>query len=99
MPGEPRMIGRYEVQRELGHGAMGVVYLAFDPLLKRPLAIKTVRDLGGDIQATLARFQREAEVSARLNHPNIVTVHDVGQDPQAGPFLAMEYVDGAPCPT
>ena len=96
MPGEPRTIGRYEVQHELGHGAMGVVYLAFDPLLKRPLAIKTVRDLGGDIEATLARFQREAEVSARLNHPNIVTVHDVGQDPQAGPFLAMEFVDGAP---
>lgn len=96
MPGEPHRIGRYEVKRELGHGAMGVVYLAFDPLLKRPLAIKTVREFGPDAESTLVRFQREAEISARLNHPNIVTVHDVGEDPQAGPFLAMEFVDGLP---
>ena len=52
MPGEPKTIGRYEVQRELGHGAMGVVYLAFDPLLKRPLAIKTVREFGADAEST-----------------------------------------------
>ena len=96
MPGEPHRIGRYEVKRELGHGAMGVVYLAFDPLLKRLLAVKTVREFGPDAESTLVRFQREAEISARLNHPNIVTVHDVGEDPQAGPFLAMEFVDGLP---
>lgn len=96
MPGEPHRIGRYEVKRELGHGAMGVVYLAFDPLLKRLLAIKTVREFGPDAESTLVRFQREAEISARLNHPNIVTVHDVGEDPLAGPFLAMEFVDGLP---
>jgi serine/threonine-protein kinase len=96
MPGEPKKIGRYEVSRVLGHGAMGVVYLAFDPLLKRPLAIKTVREFGSDPEASLLRFQREAEISARLSHPNIVTVHDVGQDPEAGPFLAMEFIDGMP---
>jgi serine/threonine protein kinase len=96
MPGEPKKIGRYEVSRVLGHGAMGVVYLAFDPLLKRPLAIKTVREFGADPEASLQRFQREAEISARLSHPNIVTVHDVGQDPEAGPFLAMEFIDGMP---
>jgi serine/threonine protein kinase len=95
MPGEPRKIGRYEVNRVLGHGAMGVVYLAFDPLLKRPLAIKTVRESGSE-DGSLLRFQREAEISARLSHPNIVTIHDVGQDPEVGPFLAMEYIDGLP---
>ena len=94
MPGEPRRIGRYEVRRVIGQGAMGMVYLAFDPLLKRPLAIKVVREFGADLESTLLRFQREAEISARLNHPNIVTVHDVGQDPEAGPYLAMEFVDG-----
>jgi serine/threonine-protein kinase len=96
MPSEPKTIGRYEVKRVLGHGAMGTVYLAFDPLLKRPLAIKTVREFDADLDSALVRFQREAEISARLNHPNIVTVHDVGQDPVAGPFLAMEFIDGLP---
>jgi serine/threonine-protein kinase len=96
MPSEPKTIGRYEVKRVLGHGAMGTVYLAFDPLLKRPLAIKTVREFDADLDSALLRFQREAEISARLNHPNIVTVHDVGQDPEAGPFLAMEFIDGLP---
>jgi serine/threonine-protein kinase len=75
---------------------MGVVYLAFDPLLKRPLAIKAVREFSSDGAATLIRFQREAEISAQLNHPNIVTVHDVGQDPYVGPFMAMEFIDGLP---
>jgi len=96
MAGEPRTIGRYEVRRLLGRGAMGQVYLAFDPLLKRFLAIKTVRDFSADTDSALLRFQREAEISARLNHPNIVTVHDVGKDPEAGPFLAMEFIDGLP---
>ena len=53
-----------------------------------------MREFGADPELTLLRFQREAEISARLNHPNVVTVHDVGRDPEAGPFLAMEYVDG-----
>ncbi len=96
MPDEPRTIGRYEVRGVLGRGAMGKVYLAFDPLLKRPLAIKTVRESGAELASSLVRFRREAEISARLNHPNIVTVHDVGEDPEAGAYLAMEYVDGLP---
>jgi serine/threonine protein kinase len=94
MQQDPTSIGRYQVQRVLGHGAMGVVYLALDPLLKRPVAIKVVHALGDDAAHTLARFQREAEISAKLNHPNIVTVYDVGQDPEVGPFLAMEFIDG-----
>lgn len=90
---DPSTIGRYKVLGALGSGAMGTVYLAEDPLLKRPLAIKVVREGTGDTEV-LQRFQREAEVSARLNHPNAVTVFDVGEEPGLGPFLVMEYVDG-----
>jgi predicted Ser/Thr protein kinase len=91
---EPLRIGRYKVMRELGQGAMGVVYLAEDPLLKRRVAIKVVH--GGDAAQgeALRRFRMEAEISARLNHPNVITIFDVGEEPTLGPFLAMEYVDG-----
>jgi serine/threonine-protein kinase len=89
----PSTIGRYKVLGTLGAGAMGTVYLAEDPLLKRPLAIKTVREGLGDTEV-LARFRREAEVSARLHHPNVITVFDVGEEPELGPFLVMEYVEG-----
>jgi len=97
MAQDPQNIGRYQIQRVLGRGAMGVVYLAQDPLLKRPVAIKTMRDAGGgdEQETTMERFKREAEISAQLNHPNIITVYDVGVDPVMGPFLAMEYIDGA----
>ena len=94
MPQDPANIGRYQVIHALGHGAMGTVYLAQDPLLKRKLAIKVVRDSGAERDTALQRFQREAEISARLNDPNIITIYDVGVDPEAGPFLAMEYVEG-----
>ena len=80
-PSEPKTIGRYEVKRLLGHGAMGMVYLAEDPLLKRRVAIKVVRAAGEERDHALSRFQREAEISAQLNHPNIVTIFDVGDDP------------------
>jgi predicted Ser/Thr protein kinase len=91
---EPRKIGRYNVERLLGAGGMGAVYLAEDPALKRHLAIKIVQVATGQ-QEVLARFQREAEVSAHLNHPNVITIYDVGEDPAVGPFIAMEFVDGA----
>jgi predicted Ser/Thr protein kinase len=91
---EPRKIGRYNVERLLGAGGMGAVYLAEDPALKRRLAIKIVQAATGQ-QEVLSRFQREAEVSAHLNHPNVITIYDVGEDPAVGPFIAMEFVDGA----
>jgi serine/threonine-protein kinase len=94
MSPNPTSIGRYKVLELLGQGAMGAVYLAQDPLLKRRLAIKVVKDTGEQQQAALIRFQREAEISARLNDPNIITIYDVGEDPGIGPFLAMEYVEG-----
>lgn len=73
---------------------MGSVYLAEDPMLKRRLAIKVVRAVGEERDLALERFKREAEISAQLNHPNIVTIYDVGEEPELGPFLAMEYVEG-----
>ena len=90
----PQTIGRYEVKRLLGEGGMGAVYLAEDPKLKRRVAIKVVRALGGQQQEILERFQREAEISAALNHANVITIHDVGEEPGWGPFIAMEYLEG-----
>jgi hypothetical protein len=94
----PKQIGRYSIDRLLGSGAMGYVFLGRDPELDRPVAIKTVRDLGmsPDALATfLERFRNEARAAARLHHPNIVAVYDVGEDPTSGPFLVFEYVAGA----
>ena len=95
-PATPKQIGRYQVARALGHGGMGSVFLVEDPLLKRRLAIKVVRASGDEHEQDLAlrRFQREAEIAAQFNHPNVVMIFDVGVDPGAGPFLAMEYVEG-----
>ncbi|HEX9082497.1 MAG TPA: serine/threonine-protein kinase [Holophagaceae bacterium] len=90
---DPSTIGRYKVLGTLGAGAMGTVYLAEDPLLKRGLAIKVVREGTGNAEI-LQRFKREAEISARLNHPNAITVFDVGEEPGLGPYLVMEHVEG-----
>ena len=92
-------IGRYEIERELGRGAMGVVYLATDPRVKRRVAIKTwhlpegLR--AGQREEFRERFLREAQAAGALNHPAIVTVYDADDDPATGtPFIAMEYVEG-----
>ena len=94
----PKSIGRYQVLKELGAGAMGSVLLAEDPRIKRKVAIKIVRlealRSRKDQEEYLARFQREAEISGLLNHPGIVTIYDVGEEEGIGPFLAMEFVGG-----
>jgi serine/threonine protein kinase len=95
MPDLPARIGRYEVRSLLGQGGMGRIYLAFDPTLDRLLALKVLRgdDHDDDGAAVQERFAREARAAARLGHPNIVTIYDVGvHDGQ--PFIAMEYVPG-----
>ncbi len=93
----PPSIGRYEITGTLGHGAMGAVYRAFDPLIKRPLAIKTIRldetRQSPQHQEFRRRFYQEARISGTLSHPNIVTLFDIGED-NGAPFLAMEYVEG-----
>jgi serine/threonine-protein kinase len=88
-------LGRYEVLSELGRGAMGVVYKARDPMLERTVAIKTVNmALEQDGAAHYeARFQQEARAAGGLNHPNIVTVHDIGRSGDIA-FMAMEFIDG-----
>ncbi len=90
-------IGRYEIEETLGRGAMGVVYRARDPIIDRRVALKTMRvDLDADhTDEFRERFVREAQAAGRLNHPGIVTVHDVGEDPESGlVYIAMEYVEG-----
>jgi serine/threonine-protein kinase len=93
----PTQIGRYRIDRLLGSGSMGNVYLAHDADLDRPVAIKTLRDLALDAEMRevfLGRFQNEARAAARLHHPNIVQIFDVGDDPHVGPYLVFEYVRG-----
>ncbi len=90
-------IGRYEIVRTLGRGAMGVVYLARDPIIDREVALKTLRvDLDSDLAEEFReRFMREARAAGRLSHPGIVTIHDVGEDPSSGlVFIAMEFARG-----
>jgi serine/threonine protein kinase len=85
-------IGRYEIQRRLGRGGMGTVYVAHDPVLGRMVAIKV---FAGDLDVPDARerFSREARAAAALNHPNIVTVYDFGEF-ASQPYIVMEYVPG-----
>jgi serine/threonine-protein kinase len=90
-------LGRYEILEQIGRGAMGIVYKGKDPILNRLTAIKTIRfsdefdeDNVHDIKT---HFYREAEVVAKLSHPNIVTIYDVGEDLDLS-FLAMEYLQG-----
>lgn len=89
-------IGRYEVLDEIGHGAMGTVYRARDPLIERTVAIKTVQiaQLQQEGADTESRFLREAQSAGRLSHPNIVTIYDVGES-DALAYIAMEYLPGA----
>ena len=91
MPPAPATIGRYAVQRVLGRGGMGTVYLAVDPLIEREVAIKVLPAAGAD--AYEERLLAEARVSGRLIHPNIVGVFDIG-DEQGQPFVVMPYIDG-----
>jgi len=86
-------VGRYVVRGHLGHGAMGVVLLANDPELGREVALKMLRTAGGDERVGRVRLLREAQALARISHPNVVAVHDVGIS-DGMVFLAMEVVQG-----
>lgn len=94
----PIALGRYQIERELGRGAMGVVYLGHDPHIAREVAIKTLNAApfeASERQSLKARFFREAEAAGRLRHPNIVTVYDVGEEGELA-YIAMDYIQGAP---
>lgn len=94
---EKPMLGRYQVEKELGKGAMGVVYLGRDPKINRVVAIKTMAlkdEFEGDELAEIKeRFFREAETAGRLNHPNIVTIYDAGEEHDLA-YIAMEFLHG-----
>ncbi|MGE0481359.1 MAG: protein kinase [Phycisphaerae bacterium] len=95
-PGPPvTQVGPYRIVRSLGHGGMGEVYLAEQPEPKRNVAVKLIR-AGHYSKEALARFRREPRFLARLNHPNVATVHEVGVSENGQPYLVMEYVDGLP---
>ena len=93
-----RFLGKYKVVSKLGQGAMGMVYKGFDPSIERYVALKTISshilsidDLS--IASSIERFKQEAKIAGRLNHPNIVSVYDFGED-QKTIFIAMEFVEG-----
>lgn len=90
------VFGRYEIERELGRGAMGIVYLGRDPKINRQVAIKTLdysQFSEAEIKTFKSRFFREAEAAGRLNHNSIVTVYDVGEEADFA-FIAMDYIEG-----
>jgi eukaryotic-like serine/threonine-protein kinase len=87
------VMGRYRVERPLGHGAMSTVDLAHDVELDREIALKRLAENLARDDDLRARFQREARLAARLTHPNVVQIFDVGED-DGRPFIAMEYVPG-----
>ena len=97
-PGKTSILGRYELVTELGRGAMGIVYKAYDPKINRLVAIKTISLAAADSteeQACRARFFREAEAAGRLSHPRIVAIFDIGENPDTlNPHIVMEYVAG-----
>jgi serine/threonine protein kinase/Tfp pilus assembly protein PilF len=85
--------GRYEIRSVLGVGGMGVVYLAFDPTLRRQVALKLLPTEFTENKVRLSRFEREAFAASSLNHPNILTIYEIGQQ-DGHHFIATEYIDG-----
>jgi serine/threonine-protein kinase len=94
---EKPMLGRYQIEKELGKGAMGVVYLGRDPKISRVVAIKTMalsQEFEDDeLVEVKERFFREAETAGRLNHPNIVTIYDAGEEHDLA-YISMEFLKG-----
>ena len=97
--GTPERLGRYVIERKLGRGAMGAVYLARDPRINRPVALKVIpiekEFEDEELEEARLRFFREAESAGRLTHPNIITVFDAGEDKHLA-YIAMEYLAGLP---
>lgn len=97
--GSPQRLGRYVIERKLGRGAMGAVYLARDPRINRAIALKVIpiekEFEDEELEEARLRFFREAESAGRLTHPNIITVYDCGEDKHLA-YIAMEYLQGTP---
>jgi len=95
--GTPQRLGRYVIEKKIGKGAMGAVYLARDPRINRPVALKVIpiekEFEDEELEEARLRFFREAESAGRLTHPNIITVYDCGEDKHLA-YIAMEYLQG-----
>jgi serine/threonine protein kinase len=90
---EKQQLGQYRLEKELGKGAMGVVYKGYHALLRRPTAIKMLNvDRAND--ALMERFEHEVQITCQLNHPNTVAIYDYGRTPENVFYYAMEYLDG-----
>ncbi|MCA9691166.1 MAG: serine/threonine protein kinase, partial [Myxococcales bacterium] len=87
-------IGRFVILRELGRGAMGTIYAAFDDKLNRKVALKVMHAMGQRSADVQARMLREAQGLARLSHPNVVQVYEAGADDDGRVFLVMEFIEG-----
>src|SRR6185295_3074486 len=87
-------IGKYDIVKPLGKGAMGVVYLAMDTVLDREIALKVMVSGIADDPELLKRFEREAKAVARMQHPNVVNVFDLGYHTDGSPYMAMELLRG-----
>ncbi|MGH9141625.1 MAG: serine/threonine-protein kinase, partial [Vicinamibacterales bacterium] len=86
-------IGKYKLVRVIGEGGMGQVYEAIDPVIGRRVAIKTISLSVATDAETRARFFREAQAAGQLSHPNLITIHDIG-DQDGTPYIVMEFLEG-----
>jgi serine/threonine protein kinase len=91
---QPTTLGKYRIERELGRGGFATVYQAYDPTLDRRVAIKTPHAAYLADAEFVARFRRKALTAAQLNHPNIITIHEIGEQDGA-PFTVMQLLEGA----
>jgi serine/threonine protein kinase len=91
---EPRRIASYLLLEPIGHGGMAVVYRAHQESLDRPVAVKVLSENLAASDEFMERFRREARTAANLRHPNVITVHDFGQDERGVPYLVLEYIEG-----
>src|SRR5215216_3020455 len=92
---EPRRIASYTLLEPIGHGGMAVVYRAHQESLDRTVAVKVLSEHLAASDEFLERFRREARTAANMRHPNVVVVHDFGQDERGVPYLVLEFVEGA----
>ncbi|MBI2215164.1 MAG: protein kinase, partial [Acidobacteria bacterium] len=96
MTENPEKFDRYQIVRVLGKGGMGTVFLAFDTLLNRQVALKVLNETGMTGAERKSRFLREARAAAQIRHPNVATIYEVGESTEGRPFIAMELCEGLP---
>src|SRR4051812_4081046 len=92
---EPRRLASYTLLEPVGHGGMAVVYKARQETLDRTVAVKVLSEHLATSDEFMQRFTREARTAANMRHPNVITVHDFGQDERGVPYLVLEFIEGA----